>query len=267
MRNVTHMLGIDVGGSGIKGAPVDLEAGEMAVPRRKVLTPQPSTPEACAGAMATIIEQFADQIDGPIGVAVPAPVLHGVTPFMANLDQSWVGLDADAYLSEKLGREVVLVNDADAAGVAEMQYGAGRGKQGTVVLTTLGTGVGTALFHDGRLVPNTEFGHIEINGRDAESRAASSYMEREHISYKKWAKHLQRYYSTLEKLLWPDLFIVGGGVSREYKRFLPLLNLQTPIVPASLRNGAGTIGAALAASLRVGANVPPGAQRIASVPD
>lgn len=248
-----HVLGIDVGGSGIKGAPVDLQAGELAMPRRKVLTPKPSTPQACAEAMQIIVDQFADEIEGPIGVAVPAPVIHGVTPFMANLDQSWVDLDADSYLSEMLGREVVLVNDADAAGVAEMEYGAGHGQMGTVVMTTLGTGVGTALFYDGHLVPNTELGHIEINGRDAETRAASSYMDRAEVGYKKWAKHLQRYYSTLEKLLWPDLFIVGGGVSKDYERFLPLLSLRTPIVPATLRNGAGTIGAARAAALRVGA--------------
>ncbi len=242
-----HVLGIDVGGSGIKGAPVDLDAGAFVQPRMKVSTPSPSTPAACAKAMTRILRRFDAQVSGPIGVTVPAPVVGGVTPFMANLDKSWVDLDADAFLTEKLQRDVALVNDADAAGVAEIAFGAGRNQAGTVVMITLGTGVGTALFHDGHLVPNTELGHIEIDGHEAEKRAASSYMQRAHIGFGKWAKELQRYLEMMEKLLWPDLFIIGGGVSRDHARFLPLLQLRTPVVPAELRNEAGIIGAALVA--------------------
>lgn len=241
-------MGVDIGGSGIKGAPVDLEQGAFARPRLRIPTPKLSTPQACAEVIGEIIESFELGPDDPVGITVPAPVVHGETTFMANLHKSWAGLSANDFFSNWLNRPVVLVNDADAAGIAEMRYGIGRDRSGLVVMTTLGTGIGTALFYNGVLIPNTELGHIEINGHDAESRASSAYRERKELSFKQWAnKSLQRYYSTLEMLLAPDLFIVGGGVSRHHEKFLPLLKLKTPIVPATLRNEAGIIGAALAA--------------------
>ncbi|WP_316670509.1 polyphosphate--glucose phosphotransferase [uncultured Propionibacterium sp.] len=243
-------LGIDIGGSGIKGAPVDLDRGEFALPRLRVPTPQPSTPSACARAMGEIVEHFAGRDDGPIGITIPAPVIDGVTPSMANLDQTWAGFAAEDFLTGQLRRPVTLLNDADAAGIAEMRFGAGRDRGGLVIMTTLGTGIGTALFHNGVLIPNSELGHMEVDGHDAETRASSGYREREGLSWKKWARHLQRYYAALERLLCPDLFIVGGGVSKKHERFLPLLDLRTPIVPARLRNEAGIIGAALAARHR-----------------
>lgn len=247
-------LGIDVGGSGIKGAPVDLENGTLTTDRFKVLTPKPATPQACAEVIGQVIQHFDPDPQTAIGLTVPAPVVHGHIPFMANLDSSWVGLDADSFFSERFGRPITLINDADAAGVAEMAFGAGRDHAGLVVMTTLGTGIGTALFQDGVLVPNTEFGHIQIDGRSAEKGASAGYRERKGLGYRRWSKRLQTYYATLEKLLWPDLFIVGGGISRKHDKFLPLLELRTPIVPAALRNEAGIIGAAMAARLPVAEN-------------
>lgn len=242
------VLGIDIGGSGVKGAPVDLESGSLTEKRLRIPTPEESTPENIAGVIAEIVDRFSDQVsDGPIGITFPAPVLHGRVPFIANLDQSWAGLKADDFLSERLERQVVLVNDADAAGLAEVHYGAAKGHPGLVVLTTLGTGIGTAIIYRGVLVPNAELGHLEVDGHDAEKRAASSVKEKEGLSYPEWAKRLQRYYSHLEMLLSPDLFVVGGGVSRDSDKFLPLLRLNAPIIPATLRNKAGIIGAALAA--------------------
>lgn len=237
-----------MGGSGIKGAPVDLDNGTLAAERFKVLTPKPATPQACAEVIEQVIDHFDPDPGTAIGLTVPAPVVHGHIPFMANLDPSWVGLDADHFFSERFGRAVTLINDADAAGVAEMAFGAGRDHDGLVVMTTLGTGIGTALFQDGVLVPNTELGHIQIDGHAAETRASAGYRERKGLGYRRWGKRLQAYYSALEKLLWPDLFIVGGGISRKHDKFLPLLHLRTPIVPAALRNEAGIIGAAMVAA-------------------
>ena len=242
---MSTVLGIDIGGSGVKGAPVDLEAGDFAADRFRIETPERSTPDNVVRIVGEIIDHFADTLgDAPVGITVPAPVRHGVTPMMANLDEAWEGLQADKFFADKLGRSVTLVNDADAAGLAEVQYGAAKGTQGFVVLTTLGTGIGTAVINDGILLPNTEFGHIEIDGHDAESRAAMSVKENEELSWSEWAERLQRYYSHLEFLLSPDLFIVGGGVSKHADAFLPLLRLDTPIVPAVHRNNAGIIGAA-----------------------
>ena len=243
------LLGIDVGGSGVKGAPVDLEAGEFAKPRLRIPTPTESTPANVADVVAEIIAEFADDIgDTPVGLTIPAPVLHGKVPFIANLHQDWAGLQADEFFSDRLGRQITLVNDADAAGLAEVHFGAAKGNPGLVLLTTLGTGIGTAIIYRGVLVPNSELGHLEIDGYDAEKRAASSVKEREELSYEKWAtKRLQRYYSHVEMLLSPDLFVVGGGVSKDWDKFGPLLKLNTPIIPAKLRNKAGIIGAALAA--------------------
>lgn len=241
-----HILGIDIGGSGIKGAPVDLAEGALATERHKIETPKGASPEDVADVVEQIVEKFADQVekDSPIGITIPGVVHHGVVKTAANIDKSWIGTDADALFTKRLGREVHVVNDADAAGVAEVHYGAGKGVQGVVLLTTLGTGIGSAVFLNGELLPNTELGHLELDGHDAETKAASSAKDREDLSYKKWAERLQRYYSHVEGLIWPDLIIVGGGVSRKSDKFLPLLDLRTPIVPADLRNEAGIIGAA-----------------------
>jgi polyphosphate glucokinase len=238
-------LGIDVGGSGIKGAPVDLSTGEFAARRERIDTPVPSTPEAVAEVINQIVDHFEDvRGDSPIGVTMPGVVTHGVVRTAANIDKAWIDLEAEPMLEKVLGHDIVLVNDADAAGVAELHYGAAKGQRGLVILTTLGTGIGTALIHDGVLVPNSELGHLELDGHDAETRAASSVKDREGLSYPEWAQRLQRYYSHLESLLWPDLFVVGGGVSKDAEEFLPLLDLRTPIVPAMLKNKAGIIGAA-----------------------
>ncbi|GAA4920345.1 polyphosphate--glucose phosphotransferase [Streptomonospora salina] len=248
-------IGIDIGGSGIKAAPVDLEQGTFLVERLKTATPRPATPEAVAEVVADLAASFPEHVSesAPLGVTFPAVIQHGVARSAANVDPSWVGADAEKLLSEATGRAVGVVNDADAAAVAEHRYGAARGVRGVALLTTLGTGIGTALLVDGRLVPNTEFGHLEIDGYDAETRAASSVQDREGLSYEQWARErLQRYYDEVERLLWPDLIVVGGGVSRIADRFLPYLDLNAPIVPAELRNTAGIVGAACLAVERFG---------------
>ena len=242
----TRVLGIDIGGSGIKGAPVDLRKGELAAERMRIDTPQGATPEDVAEVVVRVAEAFADQVDqdSPIGITVPAVVQKGIVRSAANIDASWIDTDADALFTQRLVRPVHVVNDADAAGEAEVHYGAGQDVSGVVLLTTLGTGIGSALFTDGILVPNTELGHLEIDGHDAETRAASSARSREDLSWKEWAERLQRYYSVVEALFSPDLIIVGGGVSKKAEKFLPLLDLRAPIIPATLRNQAGIIGAA-----------------------
>lgn len=237
-------LGIDIGGSGIKGAPVDLDKGAFTDDRLRIATPDQSTPEAISDVVEQITDHFSVKKDVPLGITIPAVVMHGVVQTAANIDKSWIGVDADELFSDRLGRKVQLVNDADAAGVAERHYGAAKDHAGVVVLTTLGTGIGTAILVDGHLVPNSEFGHIEIDGRNAEAWAAESVREREGLSTPEWAERLQVYYTRLESLLWPDLFVVGGGISKQADTFLPLLDLRTEIVPAKLRNKAGIIGAA-----------------------
>ncbi|MCC2594242.1 ROK family protein [Tessaracoccus sp. OS52] len=245
---MSNILGIDVGGSGIKGAPVNLDAGDFAADRFRIPTPEKSTPQNVAKVIAEIIDHFSDTLgDSPIGLTIPAPVVHGKVLFIANLHKSWAGLEAEKFFSDTLGRHVTLVNDADAAGLAEVHFGAAKGHPGLVIMTTLGTGIGSAMIYRGVLIPNAELGHLEIDGYDAEKRAASSVKDKEGLSYEKWAKRLQRYYSHVEMLFSPDLFVVGGGVSRDSDQFLPLLKLRTPIVPAKMRNRAGIIGAALAA--------------------
>src|SRR5919112_1265234 len=246
------VLGIDIGGSGIKGAPVDLSAGELVVDRLKIETPSPSTPKNVAGVVGEIVKHFADQIgDGPIGVTIPAVVTHGMTRSAANIDKSWIDAEAEKIFEDALGRDIMLVNDADAAGMAEVRYGAAKDHPGLVILTTLGTGIGTAIIYRGVLVPNSELGHLEIDGYDAETRAASSVKDKEDLSYKEWAtKRLQRYYERLEALLWPDLIVVGGGGSRKSEKFLPLLKTNAPLVPAKLLNTAGIVGAAWLAADR-----------------
>lgn len=243
------IIGIDVGGSGIKGALVDLDTGQFASERLRIPTPKKSTPQACARTIVRIIERLApDQDDLRIGITVPAPVVHGNIPMIANLDQSWTDLPAQDFFTEQVGRPVTLINDADAAGLAEVYYGAAKGVSGIVVVTTLGTGIGSAVINNGVLLPNTEFGHMEVEGYDAESRASAAVREREDMTYHQWAKRLDTYYRALERLLWPDLFVVGGGVSKNHEQFLPLLHLRTPIIPAALRNRAGIVGAAWAAA-------------------
>ena len=241
-------FGIDIGGSGIKGAPVDLAAGEFAGERLRIPTPDKSTPRAVAGVVEELVASFDLAPDVPIGLTFPAPIKHGVVPFIANLHKSWQGVDVPAVMSEAVGRRVVAVNDADAAGYAEAVYGAAKGVEGVVFVATLGTGIGSVLIVDGTLVPNTELGHLQIDGYDAESRAADSAREREGLSWSKWAKRLQRYFETIEMLFSPDLIVVGGGVSKKSGQFLPLLDLQAPIVPAALRNQAGIVGAAALAA-------------------
>ncbi|MDF1487528.1 polyphosphate--glucose phosphotransferase [Tessaracoccus caeni] len=246
---MTISFGIDIGGSGIKGAPVDLKKGKFAAKRLRIPTPQPSTPQACGEVIAAIVEHFADEVPAgsPVGITIPGPVQHGTVPFMANLSQEWVNFPANDYFEDRLGRPVSLFNDADAAGLAEVKYGAAKKHPGLVIVTTLGTGIGTALIHNGVLIPNSELGHLEIDGYDAEKRAASSIKENEGLTYPEWAERLQRYYSHVEMLLSPDLFVVGGGISKDWEQFGPLLRLKTPIVPAQLLNKAGIIGAAIAA--------------------
>ena len=245
MSTTHHPLGIDIGGSGIKGAPVDLAKGQFAKDRLRCETPKLSSPDAVADIVVQIAEHFADDTgDSPIGVTLPAVVTNGVVRTAANIDPAWVGTDARRLLSDRLGRPVTVVNDADAAGVGELQFGAARNSGGLVLMSTLGTGIGSALFYNGVLVPNSELGHLEIDGRDAESRAASSVKDDKNLSWQEWAERLQRYYSHVEDLLWPDLIVVGGGVSRKAEKFLPLLHLRAPIVAAQLLNSAGIIGAA-----------------------
>jgi len=245
MAKKGYPLGIDIGGSGIKGAPVDLKEGEFAKSRLKIATPQPATPEAVAQVVDQIVDEFDKETGGsPIGVAVPAVVIRGTVLSAANIDPSWINTDAEALIKEHTGRSVTVLNDADAAGLAELHYGAAKGEHGLVILTTLGTGIGSALIHDGRLIPNSELGHLEIDGYDAEDRAASSVKDSEGLSWDEWIERLQRYYETIEMLFSPDLIVVGGGVSRDSDKFLPKLRLRAPIVPAELRNKAGIIGAA-----------------------
>jgi len=245
MATTHYPLGIDIGGSGIKGAPVDLVEGQIARDRIRLDTPKASTPRAVAELVAQIAASFADDTgDSPIGVTMPAVVTKGVVRSAANIDSAWIGTDAQKLLSDMLGRPVTVVNDADAAGVGELHYGAARNTQGLVLVTTLGTGIGSALLYDGALIPNSELGHLELDGYDAEDRAAASVRADEKLSWTEWAERLQRYYSHVEDILWPDLIVVGGGVSKKAEKFLPLLHLRAPIVAAQLANSAGIVGAA-----------------------
>ncbi|WP_300683403.1 polyphosphate--glucose phosphotransferase [Nocardioides sp.] len=241
-------IGIDFGGTGIKGAPVDLTAGVFAADRVRIKTPDKSTPKAVADIVADLVTQFPDH-DGPVGITVPGVVRHGVVHSAANIDKSWIGTDADTLFTQRLGgRPVHVVNDADAAGLAEVHYGAAKGHGGLVIVTTLGTGIGSALVYDGTLLPNTELGHLEIDGHEAESRASNRAREDKDLSWEEWAKRLTRYYRTLEALFSPDLFLVGGGVSKDFDSFGHLIDVDTEIIPATLRNKAGVIGAALVAT-------------------
>lgn len=240
-----YPLGIDIGGSGIKGAPVDLQRGVFVDKRLVLDTPQPSTPDAVIEILAQIVEHFKDDVgEAPIGVTVPAVVTHGIVRSASNIDHAWIDYDGEKAMEKRLGRDVTLVNDADAAGYAEMHYGAAENEHGLVIVTTLGTGIGSAIFYRNVLVPNSELGHLEIDGKDAESEAAASVKHVLGLSYEDYAKRLQRYFNVVEALFSPDLIVVGGGISKDAEEFLPLLRLRAPIVPAVLQNKAGIIGAA-----------------------
>ncbi|MGV9316368.1 polyphosphate--glucose phosphotransferase [Streptomyces sp. NPDC003691] len=243
-----NVFGVDIGGSGIKGAPVDLDRGDLAEERHKVLTPHPATPDAVADGVAEVVRHFG--WTGPVGITFPGVVTGGVTRTAANVDKGWIDTDAAALLSGRLnGSAVTVLNDADAAGVAEMTFGAGRGRNGTVMMLTFGTGIGSALFADGRLVPNTELGHLELHGRDAETHASTKAKEDEDLSWQHWARRVQKYLAHVEMLFSPELFIIGGGVSRKAEKFLPLIEgIRAEIVPARLQNNAGIVGAAMACS-------------------
>jgi polyphosphate glucokinase len=238
-------FGVDIGGSGIKGCPVDLDAGKLDGERVRIETPSPSSPDNVYAVVAEIVKSF--EWTGAVGVTFPGVMKHGVAYTAANVDKSWIGTDADAGLSELIPGSVTTLNDADAAGLAEMRFGAGRDKDGVVLMLTFGTGIGSALFLDGKLVPNTEFGHIQVDGEDGEHRASASARERHDLSWSDWAERVDRYLDVLEGGLWPDLIIVGGGVSKKAHKWVPLLSTRTPVVAAQLQNDAGIVGAALAA--------------------
>lgn len=240
--------GIDIGGSGVKAALVDLGTGEFVGDRIRIETPQPATPDAVAEVCKDLLDRLGVGADVPVGIAFPAPIVHGVVQFMANLDPSWTGTDVHALMQRHLGRPVTALNDADAAGLAEVAYGAAKGVKGEVIVTTQGTGIGSAVIVDGTLVPNTELGHLEIDGHDAEKQASSGQKTLQKLSWEQWAERLQRYYSHVEMLFSPDLFVVGGGVSQNHAKFMPLLHLKTPMVPAQLFNTAGIVGAAYEAA-------------------
>ncbi|WP_030981465.1 polyphosphate--glucose phosphotransferase [Streptomyces sp. NRRL S-1813] len=245
------VFGVDIGGSGIKGAPVDLERGALAEERYKVLTPHPATPDAVADGVKEVVDHFG--WSGPVGATFPGVVTGGTTRSAANVDKGWIGLDAASLLTTRLcgesgGSPVTLLNDADAAGLAEMRFGAGAGRTGTVIVLTLGTGIGSAVFTDGRLVPNSELGHLELHGHDAEKRASTKAKEDEELSWQHWAHRVQKYLAHVEMLFSPELFVIGGGVSRKAEKFLPLIeHISAEIVPAQLQNNAGIVGAAMAA--------------------
>ena len=240
-------FGIDVGGSGIKGGIVDLDTGALIGDRIKLLTPQPATPSAVAKTIAEVVNGFG--WTGPLGVTYPGVVTHGVVQTAANVDKAWIGTNArDVISSELNGQDVTVLNDADAAGLAEERYGAGKDNSGLVILLTFGTGIGSAVIHNGTLIPNTEFGHVDVGGKEAEHRAASSVRDRKGWSYKKWTKQVTKVLIAIENVMWPDLFIAGGGISRKADQWVPLLENRTPVVPAALQNTAGIVGAAMAST-------------------
>ena len=239
-------LGLDIGGTGIKGAPVDTESGQLLAARFRLGTPHPATPPAVAKTVAEVAAHFGWQ--GPIGCGFPAVIRGGIAHTAANVDADWVGTDARTLFEQATGCRCAIANDADVAGLAEMRFGAGQGRDGVVLVVTLGTGIGSALFASGQLVPNTELGHIELRGMEAEHWAADSARTREDLSWKKWAKRVDRFLQRMRDYFWPELTIVGGGVSKKHQKFLPLLTVDADVVPAQLRKEAGIIGAALAAA-------------------
>jgi polyphosphate glucokinase len=255
-------VGVDVGGSGIKVGVVDVARGELLAPRLRVATPVPSTPAVVVPAIARTVRRairaaagaaaLEIPADAPVGVGVPSVVIDGVTKTAANIDQGWVDFDARSAIATAVKRPTVVLNDADAAGLAEMRFGAGLGEKGVVFVLTLGTGVGSGLFNDGHLVPNTELGHMEIRGRDAERRSAAAARVRRGLSWKAWATDLEEHLQAIDKLFWPNLIILGGGVSKQPDRFIPRLNVRPRLLPATLQNNAGIVGAAMAAAEKAG---------------
>lgn len=240
-----EILGIDIGGSGIKGAPVDLVKGVLTAERLHLATPRPVTQDAVAATVAEIVRHFA--WSGRVGCGLPSVIRNGIACTAANIDPAWIGTDVVKLLSAKIGLETAVINDADAAGLAEVAYGAGRGVPGTTIVVTAGTGLGTALFRDGTLLPNTELGHLRLHGKDAERYASAAVRTQLKLSYRDWAKRFDDYLHRLEELFWPDLLIIGGAISTEHSRFFPYLTVSTRVVPATLRNDAGIVGAAVAA--------------------
>jgi polyphosphate glucokinase len=238
-------MGVDIGGTGIKGAPVDVAAGTLAGERFRLLTPKPATPKSVSDVVAKVVEHF--DWKGPVGATFPAVVKNGVTMTAANVNSRWVGTDAEKVLTERLGSPTIVLNDADAAGIAEIRFGAGRDRKGLVLMITLGTGIGCGMFYDGVLVPNCELGHLEIDGKDAESVAADSTRERKGLSWKKYAGRVETYIRRLDALIWPDLVILGGGASKNADKLLPRLDVRPEVVAATLLNEAGIVGAAIAA--------------------
>ena len=245
-----EVLGIDIGGTGIKGAPVDIVNGVLLAERYRIPTPQPSVPDAVAAVVAEVARHF--EWSEPIGCTFPAVIKDGIAYSAANVDKSWIGTNGQRLIEQRTGCPVVLLNDGDAAGIAEMEFGAGRGQRGVVMMLTLGTGIGSALFVDGRLVPNTELGHMEVRGKDAELRASDRARLAKKLTWKKWARLLDEYLGRLEVLFSPDLFIIGGGVSKRHDKFVPLLHTRAPVVVGQLLNEAGIVGAALVAGRLVG---------------
>ncbi|MBL1079669.1 ROK family protein [Nocardia sp. 2] len=242
-----HAFGIDIGGSGVKGAEVDLATGALVHERIKVPTPHPATPAAVAEAVSKLVAQAG--WDGPVGITLPSVVIGGVAHSAANIDKTWIGTDARTLFSTALGgREVTVLNDADAAGLAEDRYGAAKDLDGLVMLLTFGTGIGSAVMYHGTLMPNTELGHLEVDGMEAEHRAAASIKDRDGLTYPEWAAEVSKVLVTLENLFWPNVFVAGGGISRDYQEWIPLLTNRTPVVPADLKNAAGIVGAAMAVS-------------------
>jgi polyphosphate glucokinase len=242
---MTQVLGIDIGGTGIKAAPVDTATGKLTADRQKIDTPHPAKPDSVADVVQALVKAF--DWTGPVGITFPGVVTGGTIRSAANVDPEWIGTDARALFGRAAGRAVEVINDADAAGVAEMRFGAGAGAAGTVLMLTLGTGIGSALFIKGALVPNTEFGHVEIRGKDAEKRASELAREEHDMSWEKWAGRVDEYLEHMEALVSPDLIIIGGGISRKSDKFLPLLTgLRARVTPAALLNDAGIVGAAMA---------------------
>jgi polyphosphate glucokinase len=239
------ILGIDIGGSGIKGAPVDTGTGELLAPRYRIPTPEGAKPRPVADVVAQIAQHFDWQ--GTIGVGFPSVIRAGVVRSAANIHKKWLGVAINDLFSEVTGCPTLALNDADAAGLAEMSFGAGKDRGWVVLIVTIGTGLGTSMFTNGVMVPNLEFGHIEIRGMDAEKRASDMTRKLENLSWKEWAQRLDEYLGTLERLLWPDVFILGGGVVKQHEKFIPLLTVEAEVLPAQFLNDAGIVGAALAA--------------------
>jgi len=252
----SRAIGVDLGGSGIKAALVDTERGRLLTERVRVKTPGPAEPTAVIAEMRSLVNQSAvaggvtTDADVPVGVGIPSVVIDGVTVTAANIDAGWIGFPARATLSEAFGRQTVVLNDADAAGLAEIRFGAGAGRSGTVLVVTLGTGIGSALFLDGRLVPNLELGHVEIRGRIGEARASAAARIRRNLGWERWAVDLDEYLHRVDALVWPDLIILGGGISKQADRFIGRLTVRPPVVPAQLQNNAGIVGAAMHAAER-----------------